>query len=41
MSIEETVELHTRGLIADNLIEKRTNCNLSNQELVEKGTMTY
>ncbi len=35
---KEPVKLHTRGLIADNLIEKKTNSNLSNQELVELGT---
>jgi hypothetical protein len=28
--IEELVKIYTRGLTIDNLIEKRTNCNLSN-----------
>jgi hypothetical protein len=31
MFIEELVELNTRGLTIENLIERRTNCNLSNQ----------
>ncbi len=36
---EESIRLHTRGLTTDNLIEKITNYSLSNQKLVEKGTM--
>ncbi len=36
--IEELVKIYTRGLTIDNLIEKRTNCNLSNQELIKEGT---
>jgi hypothetical protein len=36
--IEELVKLHVRGLTTYNLIEKRTNYNLSNQKLVEEGT---
>ncbi len=38
MSTEELVKFHIKGLMANNLIEKRTNCSLSNQELVEEGT---
>ncbi len=38
MSIEELVKFHIRGLTTNNLIEKITNCSLSNQELVEEGT---
>ncbi len=34
---KEPIKLHTRGLTADNLIEKRTNCSLSYQELVKQG----
>jgi hypothetical protein len=32
------VEEDTRGLTIDNLTERKTNCNLSNQELDEIGT---
>jgi hypothetical protein len=35
---DKLVKFHIRGLIVNNLIEKRTNCSLSNQELVEEGT---
>ncbi len=35
---KEPVKLHTRGLIVDNLIEKKTNCSFSNHELVKQGT---
>jgi hypothetical protein len=36
--VEGHVKFHIRGLITINLIEKKTNCSLSNQELVEKYT---
>ncbi len=38
MFTDKLVKFHIRGLIVNNLIEKRTNCSLSNQELVEEGT---
>ncbi len=38
MCTEKLVKCYTKGLTIDNLIENRTNCSLSNQELIEKGT---
>jgi hypothetical protein len=38
---KKLVKLHIRGLTANNPIEKKTNCSLSNQELVEEGTSDY
>jgi hypothetical protein len=35
---KELVKLYTRGLTMYNPIKKKTNCSLSNQELVKEGT---
>jgi hypothetical protein len=34
---KKPIELHTRNMITNNLVEKGTSCKLSNQELVEEG----
>ncbi len=36
--IEEPIESHDEGIIVNKLVEKKTNCDLSNQKTVEEGT---
>jgi hypothetical protein len=35
--IKELIEFHTKDMLAKYSVETRTNCNLSNQELIELG----
>lgn len=36
--IEEPIKSHDEGIIVNKLVEKKTNCDLSNQKPIEEGT---